>query len=420
MNNINNTLRSGELERRRRPITVVDARMGRGKSSAAIRYMNHHKDSKRFLYITPYLDEVGRICECCDFDQPESDRMSKSAELKLHMKMGHNVAATHALFHLMDQEARELARQQNYSLIIDESINVIENLKTCKKDFDMIMENLVTEREGGLLEWSCGEYTGRFYDYKEMADSGSLMRLDNVFLRVLSPEILDVFEDVFMLTYLFEGQYQKAYLDFFGFRYRIIGVEKDGQGYYFSNKPDAPPPIDYRKLIHVVNDRKLNRVGDPGRSLSKSWYERRGYNDPDIQKVRNGLRAFFRRFPDGNNETRMWTCFKRDVDKLTDQRYRRYRYNFLQIGARATNDYRTRTEVAYLANRYADPNVIKFFAAKGVSFDTSSFALSEMLQWIWRSAIRDDKPINLYIPSKRMRDMLLEWMDTQAGGEVHK
>ncbi len=40
-------------------ITVVDARMGRGKSSAAIRYMNRYKDSKGFLYITPYLDEVG-------------------------------------------------------------------------------------------------------------------------------------------------------------------------------------------------------------------------------------------------------------------------------------------------------------------------------------------------------------------------
>ena len=83
-------------------ITVVDARMGRGKSSAAIRYMNRYKDSKRFLYITPYLDEVGRICERCDFDQPDSDHMSKSAELKLHMRMGHNVAATHSLFYLMD------------------------------------------------------------------------------------------------------------------------------------------------------------------------------------------------------------------------------------------------------------------------------------------------------------------------------
>lgn len=54
-------------------ITVVDARMGRGKSSAAIQYMNEHKTEKRFMYITPYLTEVERICECCDFDQPDSD-----------------------------------------------------------------------------------------------------------------------------------------------------------------------------------------------------------------------------------------------------------------------------------------------------------------------------------------------------------
>ena len=74
-----------------KPITVVDARMGRGKSSAAIRYMNAHKGTKRFLYITPYLNEVDRICERCDFDQSESDYQSKSAELKVHMRNGNNI-----------------------------------------------------------------------------------------------------------------------------------------------------------------------------------------------------------------------------------------------------------------------------------------------------------------------------------------
>ena len=34
-----------------------------------------------------------------------------------------------------------------------------------------------------------------------------------------------------------------------------------------------------------------------------------------------------------------------------------------------------------------------------------------MLQWIWRSAIRDGKPINAYIPSKRMRELLINWMN---------
>ncbi len=195
-------------------ITVVDARMGRGKSSAAIRYMNRYKDSKRFLYITPYLDEVGRICERCDFDQPDSDHMSKSAELKLHMRMGHNVAATHSLFYLMDAEAMELVRQQHYSLIVDESIQVIERLNISQKDFELILSQLAVEHEDGRIEWTDDAYTGRFYDYKEMSDTGSLFRLNNSLLNILNPDLLRSFEEVFMLTYLFDGQYQKHILTF--------------------------------------------------------------------------------------------------------------------------------------------------------------------------------------------------------------
>ena len=85
------------------PITIVDARMGRGKTSAAIQYMNDHKQDKRFLYVTPYLNEVARICESCEFDQSApSTGKSKSAELKHLLYQGRNVAATHALFSLMD------------------------------------------------------------------------------------------------------------------------------------------------------------------------------------------------------------------------------------------------------------------------------------------------------------------------------
>ena len=70
-----------------------------------------------------------------------------------------------------------------------------------------------------------------------------------------------------------------------------------------------------------------------------------------------------------------------------------------------------------MVNRFIDPNLMKFFAERNIKLDADSFALSEMLQWIWRSAIRDDKPINLYIPSKRMRELLINWInDTYQGG----
>ena len=399
-------------------ITVVDARMGRGKSSAAIRYMNRYKGAKRFLYITPYLNEVDRICEQCDFDQSDSDYMSKSAELKTHIRHGKNVAATHSLFYLMDEEALELIRANHYSLIIDESIQVIERMNVTDKDFALIISQLADVGENGVVRWKDKEYDGRFCDYKELADAGSLRMIDSALLNVMNPDMLRSFDEVFMLTYLFDGQYQKAYLDFFGFDYRIIGVELDEDGYRFSNAPDSPPPLDYRSLIHIVETPAMNKVGDGKFALSKNWFTRRGYDHPDIRALRNNLKKFFQGVPGGNHDSRLWTSFKDARDKLTDRRTGRFRNNFLQVSARATNEFRNRTDIAYMANRFVDPNLLKFFSERDIEINSDHFALSEMLQWIWRSAIRDNKPINLYIPSSRMRELLIDWMNsTSEGGQ---
>ena len=62
---------------------------------------------------------------------------------------------------------------------------------------------------------------------------------------------------------------------------------------------------------------------------------------------------------------------------------------------------------------FLNPIIKQFFIDKGVSVEEENFALSEMLQWIWRSAIRNNEKINIYIPSKRMRDLLLNWLDNE-------
>ena len=399
-------------------ITVVDARMGRGKSSAAIRYMNENKGKKRFLYITPFLDEVGRICESCDFEQPDSDNLTKSARLKCLLRSGHNIAATHALFYLIDQESQELIMDKGYSLIIDESIQVVERLNVSHQDFNLIMTQLTDPGDNGRLIWRNKDYSGRFSDYKALADTGSLVTLDSALLNILNPTLLSAFNEVFMLTYMFDGQYQKAYLDYYGIPYTIVGVEEDKRGFFFSNKPDSPPPLDFTNLINLSCGKKKNDVGNGYYALSKGWYDKRSYSDPEIRVLRNGLRQFFQCETSSDNSNRLWTCYKNDINKLVDMKSGRFRSNFLQTGARATNQYRGKTNLAYMVNRFADPNIIKLFSSKGAGIDPDKFALSEMLQWIWRSAIRDYKPINIYIPSKRMRMLLLNWMNELKCKEV--
>ena len=234
-------------------------------------------------------------------------------------------------------------------------------------------------------------------------------------LNIMNPHMLKAFNEVFMLTYMFDGQYQKAYLDFFGFDYQIVGVKRDENGYYFSDRPDEPPPLDYQNLINIVDKPQLNAPGESKYALSKNWYARRPRNDKDIKLLRRGLRNFFEG-AGGDSGSRLWTCFKEEQSKLIAESGR-YRNNFLQISARATNEYRDKTDVAYMVNRFADPNVMKFFASRGIEIDQDAFALSEMLQWIWRSAIRDDRPINLYVPSSRMRELLIDWIEnTKQGG----
>lgn len=83
---------------------------------------------------------------------------------------------------------------------------------------------------------------------------------------------------------------------------------------------------------------------------------------------------------------------------------------FVPCNARATNDFADRTVLLYLVNRYLNPEIKKYFAKRGFPLDEDQFATSEMIQWIWRSAIRKNKPIQLFIPSSRMRGLLYDWL----------
>ena len=81
------------------------------------------------------------------------------------------------------------------------------------------------------------------------------------------------------------------------------------------------------------------------------------------------------------------------------------------MNSRATNEYRDRKYIAYTVNRFINPYMKAFFHSKGIEVNEDKYALSEMLQFIFRSAIRCGESINIYIPSKRMRTLLKNWIE---------
>ena len=76
-------------------INVVDVIMGGGKTSAAKEYIRNAPDDQKFMYVTPYLDEVGDLIKQCPnkhFQQPRQyhEKMSKIVDLKRLLNNGEN------------------------------------------------------------------------------------------------------------------------------------------------------------------------------------------------------------------------------------------------------------------------------------------------------------------------------------------
>ena len=104
----------------------------------------------------------------------------------------------------------------------------------------------------------------------------------------------------------------------------------------------------------------------------------------------------------------MWTTFNDYKSKLKGKGYTK---GFVPCNSRATNQYSNKKNCAYVINRYLNPFYQAFFDNRNIKVDQDKYALSEMLQWIWRSAVRNGKSINLYIPSQRMRELLINFLN---------
>jgi hypothetical protein len=105
----------------------------------------------------------------------------------------------------------------------------------------------------------------------------------------------------------------------------------------------------------------------------------------------------------------MWTTFSAYEDELAGDGYKK---GFLACNARATNAYRDRISLAYMINYYLNPIITNYFSQCNVRVEQDAWALSELIQWMFRSAIRDGKPVSIYIPSSRMRKLLSDWIDS--------
>lgn len=412
-------------------VKVCDAIMGSGKTSAAIAYINAHPE-KRFIYITPYLPEAARIREGCpeaNFQEP-NDKLpqygfSKSRHTLALIEEGRNIASTHAATLYYTEDTIRSMREQNYTMIIDEEVTVLQ------KDIHISYSDAELAKEAGYIE----EIRPDEYALTEKADGyrgGKLshmfrvMRSRNlvctkkgnrvsVFYWIYPERIFRELEDVIVLTYLFPGSEMESFFHMNGIGFTYIGISHPpGGGYAFSDRPDYVPEYVSRlgEMITIEGSERMNRIGNARTALSMNWYK--DDTDGRTEQLRRNLYNYFRaRAGDCGPGERMCGTFKSYWGKI---RAKGYWNSDVVFSQKASNEFRDRTVLAYPVNLFASGDTVRFYAEHGEDFDNDRYALAIMLQWIWRSAIRDGKPIRIYIPSRRMRELLTDWIDNIKDG----
>lgn len=396
-------------------IKIVDSIMGSAKTTKLIQQMNEDKNNK-YIYITPFLSEVERVKnECVDrrFYEPRNYGHGKLENLHNMLEKGYNICSTHALFKISNDVTRELIEVNDYILVLDEVLCIVEQLIIKKDDVKMLLDNeLIFIENDGLVRWNKNKlnFDSRFNDIKQMALNKNLYIINDVVLIWSFPaDIFKKFKEVFVLTYLFEGQLQKYYYDIFGIEYEYYHVEgnwKDGFKLIKGKNDDSKIKKELKGKIHILED-KINKIGDNRYALSVSWFEKEE-NKRLIGVLKNHIGNYFKNKVKAKSNELIWTTYKEFKGKLKGRGYTK---GFIVLNTRATNEYRDKKYLAYCCNIFLKPVIKRFFELKGVRVNQELYALSEMLQWIWRSGIREGKEIWVYVPSKRMRDLLVNWLE---------
>lgn len=392
-------------------ITVVDSIMGSGKTEWSIQHINDNC-LDNFLYITPFLTEVERILKKTDrnFKQPINKGDGKLSSINELLACQYDIASTHELFKHLDEESRANIKAGHYTLILDEVLNVIVPYDDVKKDDMRLLQDsgVVTIDDEGYIIWNKDklDYDTKYNEIKLLADNKSLLYVNQkLLLWKYPPEIFSLFDKVYILTYLFEASILKNYFDLYNIKYELKSIRKTEDEYnivdYFV--PDTSVYID---KINILQGKLNENIYQKQNGLSVTWFNSK-INQEKISQLGRNVKNYFGNILQAKSETIMWTTFKDYKPKLKGKGYSN---QFVSCNCRSTNDYIDCYNLAYCVNIYLHPAVTQFFKQRNVYIDEELYALSEMIQWIWRSRIRKGENINIYIPSARMRNLLNAWL----------
>lgn len=393
-------------------IEYLDALPGTGKSTAIFKWMTERKEEK-YIYVSPLLSEVTERVQKevpnLNFKSPEG--YSKSVDLLKLLEDGENISCTHALFLKMGETHWQSVKGQGYIVILDEEIAVIEKFNEGKKgDLPLLISLGECSIEGPyskvILKGNAEKFKASSLNgVVEAAHQGILYTSKSGnqrdFLVTQVPvDLLIAAKRVVVLTYMFEGSMLHKFLELHNVKSEKFQIP------LFKTNQDVLS--DLHKRINFKTTRAIDAISRF--RLSATFYE--GATRQQLDRIGDALRSVTRNVPD---DKLLVTLPKTNAEKgskyVGNSKMRAVSNSWLWAGTRATNDHADKNVIVHLYNRYPNANVKAYFQSHGYPIDDDHFALSELLQFIFRSSLRKGESVDLYIASPRMKKLLIDWLN---------
>ena len=407
--------------------------MGSSKTNKIIEWIKN-KPTEKFIYVIPNLSELedsdnnpSRILSI-GFVTPElsEEHKTKSDSLYSLLKQGANIACTQSLYKMLSKSHLELIKKHQYNVILDEELSLIDVYEQAStSDLVSLLNDgkVKINEEDGMVEWCANEVVTKpyldnkhkhhlFYKHitSEYIYAGRCTVEDGVYQKVImvsqiTKDLVACAKRIVVITYLFKGSILDAFLKIKGFN--IVKFEDIGI---------VEPPLDevVSRITLLPYEKQFSKF-----KLNSTWWKNASKEDI------SAIGKYIRRVADNHSDNKdlvMWTCpsgrvrseaksgtvnFVAPKGYLTDSNGNKI---WLGCSVRATNKYAHKKLAIHCFDRYPHTVIESYLEDYGVKIDREVFAISELLQWLFRSNCRlPNGSVTLAIASKRMYDLYIDW-----------
>lgn len=413
-------------------VILKDRHCGYGKSNDLIKSLSADRS---YLIVLPLNTEVKRFIDHAPKDvvlvEPISTNdedtakrsMATHARKRDHLRElllgGHSVVTTHALFTDIAYLAQE-GLLLGYDVMVDEVLSVAHSVT--QEVMTGVAKGVSMQSWKGLyIEHgfaTVDPHTGMVYPTEEwerkqdlrelsknlfsMAKAESLFAIgENVLVWELPPVLLKAVGSLTIYTFLAEGSLMAGFMK----RNEID----------FTHDRDLISERKFReeakRLIEVRDIPSVNR-------LKFSYTGQQTMTKADHKKVSGALKKIKERLLRGipmenimiTSAKNMWSTPTGKPGPFAVGSRMFENTNWVPNMTRGTNRYRHCSHLFYLWDQNLNPRIAEFLGVDSQRH-RDMYAISELIQWVYRSRVRDGMPITLYLPSGRMRKLLQRWLD---------